>query len=162
VSNRVLEVSTKSIDDQLVASLRFHGSARDIPTYFGKLYEVVKPWVCGKAICLYHTNSGNDMHELEVCFPVSQQVRVGHVKSRVLQGGSMLCTPHPGSRDLLTGPSSLQETWRNFRTYILDTGIGMGPGPAREVYRFDGNGSADEGYMAELQVPCTHSVPCSR
>ena len=160
MSNRVLEVSTKSVDDQLIASLRFHGSERDIPTYFGKLYDVVRPWVCGKAICLYHTSNDIDEFDLEVCFPVSQQVRVGHVKSRVLRGGAMLCTPHPGAGDLLTGPSSLQETWRAFREYILDSGMGVAFGPAREVYRFDGNGSADEGYMAELQVPCASSDAC--
>lgn len=153
MSNRVINVSTKSVEDQLVASLRFRGSARDVPIYFSRLYDIVKPWVCGKAICLYHDSGGNGTHDLEVCFPVSQHVRAGHVKSRVLEGGSMFCTAHPGSHDLLTGPSSLTETWRNFRTHIRDTGISVGSGPVREVYRFDGNGSADEGYMAELQVP---------
>jgi effector-binding domain-containing protein len=148
-------VYTKTVPDILVAGIRFHGKVDSIGDAFCRLWPAAKGHISGPAICLYHSGSLDAGFDLEVCCPISAPVSAGEVKSRVLEGGDMLCTVHNGPYGPPEAEVSLSKTWNAFWRHIGSSHIGIDEGPEREVYLEDWNvhGDHPERFVTELQIP---------
>ncbi len=150
-------INHKKIDDMLIASIRFRGQYEEIPKYFDKLYEQVKPYVSGKGIFLHHyfDESLGEGHDFEVCYPVRQAVETEEVKSRVLEGGEMLYAIHIGPHGPRGAAGSLSDTWRKLWAYMGKHEIIPDSGPRREVYLEDTQEHKEhtEQYVTEVQLP---------
>jgi len=48
------EVTRKTVDDMLIASIRYRGQYEEAGAYFEKLYPAVKDYIVGTAFALYH------------------------------------------------------------------------------------------------------------
>ena len=148
-------VFTKTVPDTLIASIRFHGKVDAIGDAFCRLWPAVKGCISGPAICLYHSGSLDAGFDLEVAVPVSKPVNAGEVRSRILEGGDMLCTLHRGPYGPPEADVCLAKTWQAFGRYIASSYIGIDEGPEREVYVEDHNttGGRPERFVTELQIP---------
>ncbi len=149
MSNEELVFATKTIDDMLIASLRFRGEYEEIPQYFGKLYEQVKPHISGKALCLLHARVPEQGHHLEVCYPVSQALDTEEIKTSILPGGEMLAARLSGPYD---SPPAI---WEKVFAYFQESDVEIANDPRRLVYLQDGDerrNSAEE-FETELQLP---------
>ncbi|MCK4510176.1 hypothetical protein KAW64_00465, partial [bacterium] len=90
--NDELIIHWKALDDTLIASIRFVGQFDKISKRFGELAEGIGPYINGKAFTLYRGGNSKTGYDVEVCFPVSQRVDKGAIKSRVLEGEDVICT----------------------------------------------------------------------
>ncbi|MBN1149457.1 MAG: GyrI-like domain-containing protein [Anaerolineales bacterium] len=152
-----LEVIPKWVDDLLVAGIRFQGKPEEMPAYFEQLYPQVEAYICGKGMVLYHkeAQSPGRPQEIEVCYPVSQAIESGNVKSHVLEGGPMLSTLHSGPYAASGVIGSRGETWMNFVHTINDNNIEIAMGPQHEIRLQDAaeHGQEAQHYLTELQIP---------
>ncbi len=155
--NPTLEATRKTVDDTLVAGIRFAGQPQDVGTYFRKLVERVGPHNAGPRFVLYHAIIPGGDHDIEVCFPVSEPVGEGEgVTCRTLPGGEMLCTFHRGP---YYNPDDKEKcigsTWERLFGYMAEREIGATEGPYREVYLEDDvqHGDDAEKYVTEIQIP---------
>ena len=139
-------VTVKYVGDMLIASIRFRGEYDEAPQRFEQLYEQVKSYVTGKGILLHHffDQSVEPGQDLEVCFPVSQPVETGEVKSRVLEGGQMLCAVHAGPPGKRGEPGSISDAWAKIWSYLRQHSVIADSVPRREIYLEDG--------MTEVQL----------
>lgn len=149
MSNEEMTATGKVVDDTFIASIHFRGQYEEIPEYFGRLYEHVKPYVRGRALCLFHGRAPEGGHHLEVCYPVSQAVDSGQINSRILEGGPYLAAPHSGPYD---SPGAI---WGGLSDYMDKHQIEIASGPLRLVYMGERDERRDstEEYVAELQAP---------
>ena len=152
-----MEVTQKWVADLLLAGIRFQGEPEEIPAYFAQLFPQVEAYVCGKGMLLYHkeAQSPGRPQEIEVCYPVSQVVESGRVKSHVLEGGPMLSILHVGGYGASGVIGSRNETWVNFVHYIIENGVEIAMGPQREIRLLDAAeyGLKTQHYLTELQIP---------
>ncbi len=148
MSDEELNVAPRTVDDMLIAGIRFLGEFEEIPEYFGKLYEQVKPYINGRAFCLLHGRGPKEGHQLEVCYPVSQAVDEEEVASRMLEGGEMLTASHSGPYD------SPRAVLGKVFVYLREHAIDLGDEPPRIVYLQDGDERRDsaETFVTELQL----------
>ncbi len=149
MSNEKMTVTQKTIDDTLIASIRFRGKYEQAGLHFDELYQQCEKHVCGPAFCLYHYETGTEGGvDIEVCFPVAQAVEANDVKSRTLPGGEVLSALHHGSYDKLT------ETYKRLFDYIKGQGISVQE-TEREIYLVGGGGEDEDKaktYVTEIQV----------
>jgi len=157
VTNTTLEVTHKTVDDTLVAGVRFIGPLDKIGDHFRKLVDRVKPQIAGPGFALYHSISfGGGGHDIEVCFPISEPVSEGDgVTCRTLPGGEMLCTIHRGSYRSEDKEKCIGTTWTRLFGYMAEREIGATEGPYREIYvENDVQHGDDTGkYVTEIQIP---------
>lgn len=148
MSNAELRVTRENVDDMLIASLSFRGQYEDIAKYFAKLYEQVKPYISGNAICRFHGRDSDKRHYIEVCYPVSRAADTEDIRASLLEGGEMLAASHSGPYD---SPSAV---WEGLSTYIDQHGVEIASDPPRLVYLQDGDERRDctERCVTELQV----------
>jgi len=147
VTNDQLNVHWKTVDDTLVATIRFQGKYDEIGDYFTKLESVVGPRTDGGRIVIYRGGGG-----LEVCLPVSDPIESGEVTSRVLEGGEMLCTTFRGHYGSEEAGNALGAQFGAMWQYTIEHHIGVSEAPWREAHL--GDDPEDPGaYTSELQVP---------
>ena len=153
--NDHLTVHWKTLDDTLIASIRFVGQFDEIPRHFGKLAEGVGPHVNGKAFTLYRGGNPEAGYDVEVCFPVSQRVDKGDIKSRVLEGEDVICTIHRGPYRSEDEDKSIDATWGRFWSYTVEHHIGIAENACREIYLEDmtDHGDDAERYVTEIMMP---------
>ncbi len=96
MANDQLTVHGETLDDTLIASICFVGQFDEISEKFGELAEGIGPYINGKAFTLYRGGNPETGYDVEVCFPVSQRVGKGAIRSRVLEGEDVVCTIHKG------------------------------------------------------------------
>ncbi|MBN1285500.1 MAG: GyrI-like domain-containing protein [Anaerolineae bacterium] len=153
MSDSKASITYKQIDDMLIAGIRFRGRRADIPKYLNRLYEQAKPYIAGPPMCLYHFTYSAEDRILEVCFPVSQAVADGEIKSRVLKGGSMISAAHVGPADPSEAASERTELFRQFVGYLQENAImTVEEAPYREIYLEGGAADDTERFVTELQV----------
>ena len=149
-------IAVRQVGDMLIAGIRFRGGYDEVPQRFGQLYEQVQPYVAGKAILLHHyfDESVGAGHDLEVCYPVSQPVETEEVKSRVLEGGQMLCALHVGPLGKRGEPGSIGDVWQKIWDYARQHEIIPDSVPRREVYFEDAQEHGDNTaqYVIEAQL----------
>jgi effector-binding domain-containing protein len=143
----------KKVDDMRVACIRFQGQHHKISEHLNRLYEKVRSYINGKPLSLFHGGNSKDGYLIEICFPVSRPIETEQIKSRILDGGWMICTTHAGPYGSPGDEGSLSQSWKNFYARIRDRGIGLAEGPPREVYLESGleHGEDSQKYVTELQ-----------
>ncbi len=147
VTNDQLNVHWKAVDDTLVAAMRFQGTYDEIGDYFAKLESVVGLHADGGRIVIYHGGG-----TIEVCLPVTEPVESGEVKSRMLEGGQMLCSTFRGQYGSEEAGKALGEQFGAMWRYTIAHHIGVSEEPWREAHLGDDPADPDA-YTAELQVP---------
>ncbi|MCK4916274.1 MAG: hypothetical protein KAS89_08885 [Candidatus Eisenbacteria sp.] len=147
MANDQLNVHWKTVDDTLVATIRFQGEYDETGDYFAKLEGVVGPHADGDRIVIYRGGG-----TIEVCLPVKEPVESDEVKSRLLEGGQMLCSTFRGQYGSEEAGKALGEKFGAMWRYTIDHHIGVSEAPWREAHL--GDDPEDPGaYASELQVP---------
>lgn len=141
----------KSIDDTLVAYIRFLGTHQEIPTYFDQLRNKVEPLIIGDPICLYDRTADDvpDAHYLEVCYPVSQPVEQDGIKSKTLPGCKVMAANYPVEQSAPWGPASW---WRELGAYARANYLTVDEDPLREI-RYVEDGTEMSEVQLVLQFP---------
>jgi len=145
-----LPITTKVLDDVLIASIRYQGSYADMGKYHEELRAAVGALQAGPAFDLLYDMGPGDVHDVEVCMPVKEAVNTGNVKTRTLAGGTFARTLHLGAYD------NLGETWMQLVEFVSVRNIGA-EGAGRQIYlmwdqKNDGNN------ITELMVPVSKAV----
>ncbi len=112
------EIVYKQVDDQLAADVRYQGSPDALGSIFKSLQQKCGEHICGPSFIVRHYGTGvKDGIDMDVCFPVSQPVETGNVRSWVLEGGEILSLLHRGS------PESLGESYGKLYGYLGEHGL---------------------------------------
>lgn len=136
---------TKTVEDMLTASIRYQGAYEDMVSYIPALMSAAGVSIAGPMFSLYHDDGAGDVHDVEVCVPVSDSVTAEGVTTRILEGGRMLSC-------IYTGPyEKLDEAWGELYRYIQENKLQTGM-PVREIYlAWDEKDPSKN--VTELQVP---------
>lgn len=125
---RSYEVREKTIEDMLVASIRYKGRYDQMGQYIGELFKVVKGAASGPMFALYHDETYmEEGADIEVCVPVKKQVSGKEVTCRTLPGGRYLSTLHVGPYEALC------DGYKALSDYQAEKGLKTVQ-PSREVY----------------------------
>jgi effector-binding domain-containing protein len=149
-------VTITQVGDMLVAGIRFRGEYDEAPRHFQQIYEHVKPYVTGKGILLHYffDESVEPGQDLEACYPVSQPIETGEVKSHVLEGGQVICAVHAGPLGKRGEPGSITDAWQRIFNHIRRHAMIIDSVPRREVYLQDAQEHGDDAahYVTEVQL----------
>jgi DNA-binding transcriptional MerR regulator len=92
------EVQERTLEDQLIAGLRFTGRYGQVGENIGRLFRACGRLAAGKPFTLYWDGEYKEEEaDIEVCVPVRKVVRGPLVQSRILAGGAGLMPPAPGT-----------------------------------------------------------------
>jgi effector-binding domain-containing protein len=139
-------ITKKKIEEMLVASIRFRDDfeGKNIPLMFERLFEKCKEHICGSAITLFDYGVYSGRIEVEVCFPVTQPIDTGEVKSRTLEAVEVLSLMHNGPLE------KKRESLSKLYGYFREHGI-VGTSFRREItLKFNPN--SPEENVTELQA----------
>lgn len=141
----------KSVDDILVAYIRFLGKHEDIPARLLHLRSEIEPMIVGDPICLYDRTADDvtDAHYLEVCYPVSKPVEQGEIKSKSLRGCKVMAASFPVALSTPWGPA---KWWGELGSYVRANYITIDEDPLREI-RYVENGLEMSEVQLVLQFP---------
>jgi predicted enzyme related to lactoylglutathione lyase/effector-binding domain-containing protein len=121
-------ITTKTIDETLVACLRFEGQYADVGKYMEELVAVVGHNAAGSYMALYYDGPEAPVHDVEVCVPVKEPVEEGNVTSRMLAGGTYARTVHLGPYE------NLADTWMRLGSFVHMNDLAAAEGEGIEVY----------------------------
>jgi effector-binding domain-containing protein len=139
------EIVYKRVDDQLVAGVRYQGDPGGLGSMFERVGQQCGEHICGPSFIVTHYGTGvKDGIDVDVCFPVSQPVETGDVRSWVLEGGEALSLLHGGPYE------SLGESYRKLYGYLGEHGL-ISQLVGREVY-LEYNADNPEENVTELQA----------
>lgn len=124
----------KTVEDLLVASLRFWGRPEDVPTQFAMLRDVAGPHITGQPILMIHAEHPERGTLIEAAYPVSRRVMAGSIVTRTLPGGEMLCIQYTGPYGTPHAEEGMRQAWRSLFAHIRAHDIGLAEDPVREVY----------------------------
>ncbi|MCP4445004.1 MAG: GyrI-like domain-containing protein [Myxococcales bacterium] len=143
------EIEEKSLDDVLVASLRWKGRYDESGTYLGKLYKSFGRFASGKPLGIYHDGEYKEEDaDIESCVPIRKGRSKGEMVVRKLEGGRSVTLIHKGPY------SEIGRTYERLFRYVNDKGIRVHKS-SREVYCkgpgmiFKGN---PKNYLTEIQL----------
>jgi effector-binding domain-containing protein len=111
-------ITHKRLDDILVACLRFQMKERE--ELFSKLEELRnegQEHIAGAPFAIFYWDTGLEGIDTEACFPVSNPVEAGQIRSRILEGGEVFCMRHHGAHD------DLAQTYRQIGARLVEHGI---------------------------------------
>ncbi|MBA4385080.1 MAG: hypothetical protein C0410_10120 [Anaerolinea sp.] len=141
-------VEQKILPNQLVASIRFHGSFHEINEKIQLLMQTCRGVLCGPPFSLYYDDHPmEDENDIEICVPVLQTVENEVISSRMLHGGEALCILHEGYYDQIS--SSYQALVDAVQSKQLTIQY-----PIREMYLVGGNSNSSDvilKYKTEIQ-----------
>ncbi len=143
------EIQERSLEDQLIAGLRFIGRYEQIGENLGRLFRSCGRLASGKPFTLYWDGEYKEEDaDIEVCVPVRRVVHGVRVESRILAGGHALCLLHQGPYE------RIGEAYRRLYEEAGRAGIRLRV-PGREAYlRGPGlilSGSPSR-YLTEVQL----------
>jgi len=129
MSLKELGITTKKIDDMLVAGIRFRmQNPQEMGSKFEELSRKCRDYICSTAMAVYDYGLGTERGVVtEACFPVTEAVQTAEIESRVLKGGKALTVIHHGPHE------KIWESYQKLLDYMGEHGI---PGSAirREVF----------------------------
>jgi effector-binding domain-containing protein len=145
----------KRVEEARIASIRYLGDLAEVPARFAELRKTVEPYIAGDALRLLHWTLPTGKSDIEVAYPVSQDVNVGPVKTRTLPASEILSVHHEGPLAPLEAENSLTKTARPLYAYAVEHEYLIAEGPFRLVYLEGGDElrAATEEHRVELQVP---------
>jgi len=145
-----LEVTTKTLEPILVASVRMKGKYSDCGKGFSQIGKSFGRHICGKAFCLYYDNEYRpDDADFEACMPIRKPKEVNGISVRELPGTQCVSLLHKGPY------SELGRSYAVILEYAKSNGYEIIM-PTREVYLkgpgllFKGN---PKNYLTEIQLP---------
>ena len=145
MSSKESEIVYKRVDDQLVAGIRYQGDPSGLGLIFESVGQQCGEYICGPSFIVTHYGTGvQDGIDVDVCFPVSQPVETGNVRSWVLEGGEAMSLLHRGPYE------SLGEGYGKLYNYLGEHGL-ISQLSGREVY-LEYNADNPEENVTELQV----------
>jgi effector-binding domain-containing protein len=121
------EFSRVTIDDMVVAGVRFQGPYSEVGPHMAILFQAVGDKATGPSLAVYYDSKEFPVHDVEVCVPVSEPVETEDVKTHTLAGGEFVKAIHYGSFD------TLADSYRQFHAYCAANLIPL-TWPGREVY----------------------------
>ena len=137
------EIVEKSVEDQVIAGLKYIGKYEDCGQYFGQIFHKVGWGAAGKPFCLYYDCEYKaDGAEIEVCVPLKQKKAIEGLDVRTIPGGRCLSLMHKGPY------TELKRSYEKIVDYIKIKC------PSREIYHkgpgmiFRGN---PKNYLTEIQ-----------
>jgi len=139
------EIIRRTIDDLLIASVRYVGEYGACGGYFDRLLRRAGPHAVGPPFCLFADEPGEAGVEIECCVPVDVVVEGDDVRSRVLPGTEVLSITHRGPY------RTLGEAWETLFDVIEGENL-QAAAPRREIY-LDEEPAGSESHVTELQVP---------
>jgi effector-binding domain-containing protein len=145
----------KRVENVRIASIRYLGDLAEVPARFAELRKTVEPYIAGDALRLLHWTLPTGKSDIEVTYPVSQDVNVGPVKTRTLPASEILCVHHEGPLAPPEAENSLTKTARPLYSYAVEREYLIAEGPFRLVYLEKGDElkPVKEEHRAELQMP---------
>jgi len=145
----------KRVEDVRIASIRYLGDLTEVPARFAELRKTVEPYIAGDALRLVHWTLPMGKSDIEVAYPVSQDVNVGPVKTRILAASEIISVHHEGPLAPPEAENSLNKTARPLYTYAVEHGYLIAEGPFRLIYLESGDElkQVTEEHKIELQVP---------
>ena len=121
-------VEEKTLDDVLIAGLRFRGRYTDVGKRLGDLARRVGRVIAGSALSLYYDSEFKEEDaDIEVAFPVRKPLRGEGIDCRILKGGRALTLIHRGPY------SEIGRTYKRLFDYLGEKGLSPLT-PSREVY----------------------------
>ena len=145
----------KRVEEVRIASIRYLGDLAEVPARFAELRKTVDPYIAGDALRLLHWTLPTGKSDIEVAYPVSQDVNVGPVKTRTLPASEILSVHHEGPLAPPKAENSLTKTARLLFNYAIERGYLIAEGSFRLVYLEEGDElkQTTEEQKVELQVP---------
>ncbi|MDP8246199.1 MAG: GyrI-like domain-containing protein [Candidatus Hinthialibacter antarcticus] len=145
-----VEIVEKSVEEQIIAGLRYTGKYEDCGQYFGQLFRKVGWGAAGKPFCLYYDCEYKaDGAQVEVCVPLKQEKPIEGLDVRVLPGGRCVSLMHKGPY------SELKRSYEKIVAYFKEKELTVSKlCPSREIYHkgpgmiFRGN---PKNYLTEIQ-----------
>jgi effector-binding domain-containing protein len=132
-ASEATELTTKTVEDVLIASIRYRGQFEEMPTYFLNLFAHAWSYMNGPPLALYYDAGTEEGYDIEVCVPVSDTVETSEIKTRLLEGGKFLTTLYYGDGETLYG-QNLSKTWDDrLLAYVGKNNIPVAP-PLREIH----------------------------
>jgi effector-binding domain-containing protein len=145
MSSKEPEIVYKQVGDQLVSGVRYQGEPSGLGSVFESVGQQCDEYICGPSFIVTHYGTGvQDGIDVDVCFPVSQPVETGDIRSWVLEGGEALSLLHRGPYE------SLGESYWKLYGYLGEHGL-ISQLSGREVY-LEYNADNPEKNVTELQV----------
>jgi effector-binding domain-containing protein len=141
----------KSVDTLLVAYIRLLGQHEEIPRHFQELKSKVGELIVGNPICLYDRTADDipEAHYLEVCYPISQPVEDGEVKTKTLPACQVMTATFPVASDAPWGPAAW---WSELGGYARANYLTIDEDALREC-RYTDNGIEMSEIQLVLQFP---------
>lgn len=128
MSRRESGVVRKKLDDKLIASIRLTIQKREeLNPVFDKLQQQCKEYICGPALAIHHWGTGVQGSDVEIAFPITQNIETDEAKTRILEGAETLTILHHGSYE------KLGESYEKLYGHMRERGIPSAL-TAREVY----------------------------
>jgi len=142
-------VEEKTLDDILIAGLRFRGRYDEVGKRLGELARVAGRVLAGGAFSLYYDAEYKEEDaDIEVAFPVRKPIRAEKIDCRVLKGGRAVTLIHRGPY------SEIGRSYKRLFDYLREKGLSPLT-PGREVY-LKGPGMLFAGnprkYLTEIRV----------
>jgi effector-binding domain-containing protein len=122
-----LDISRVTVDDMVVAGVRFQGPYSEVGPHMAILMQAVGDKATGPYLAVYYDSKEVAVHDIEVCVPVSEPVETEDVKTHTLAGGEFMKAVHHGAFD------TLPEFYLNFHAYCAANLVPL-TRPGREVY----------------------------
>ena len=143
-------IQEKTIEDTLIASMRFKAKYDAIGPYIGKLYKTCGRFKAGTLFCMYWDEGYVEGDaDIEICLPVNKVITKGDIQSRILKGGLSVSIIHKGAYG--TQGSSYQAIFDYMKSSNLES-----EQPPREVL-IKGPGMVFKGnpknYITEIIMP---------
>jgi hypothetical protein len=141
----------KSVEDMLVAYIRFQGQYKEIPDYFSQLRSHLGLSITGNALCLYDRTADDvsGSHYIEVCFPVSEPVEQDGINSKILRSSQVMAASFPVALNAPWGPASW---WGELGAFVRSNYMTIDEDPLREI-RYVENGIEVSEIQLTLQFP---------
>ena len=144
-----MDIVHKELEKRLVATVRLAVEKRtEIQNMLDELaQEVPEEYIAGAPFCIFQfVTSVQDGYDVEIGFPVTQEVETRTLRTRVLPPMDVLSVAHRGS------PEKLGETYGKLYGYAAEHGI-ISDEFCLEVYSFDRKRcSVQDGMDAEVEV----------
>ncbi|MBN2378960.1 GyrI-like domain-containing protein [candidate division WOR-3 bacterium] len=145
-----MNVTEKTVEDMLIAGIRYRGQFEETPTYFLKLFAHAGSYITGPPFALYYDAGTEEGFDIEVCVPVSDTVETTEIKTRLYEGGELLSAFHYGDGETLYG-QNLSKAWDRLFEYVGMNDLKV-TAPIREIH-LEWNMIDSPQDVIEMQIP---------
>jgi len=111
------EVRYKALEEILVAQTRIHGTIKDLPHEFERLYKIVGTHRTGSPIVVNHWGvSDENGHDMDVCIPIDEPIEGERITITKLPAKEAMTSVHKGPY------SEIGDAYRKVSQYTYERG----------------------------------------